>query len=67
MLQPTVTFLEINWMFQRQREKVGKRWTHHKIVRMSVQAERTEIRMAMVLTSINREGWGNGTSSELLR
>lgn len=31
------------------------------------QAERTEIGMGMVLTRINRERWGCGTSSELLR
>lgn len=36
MLQLAVTFLEIKWMSQRQQEKGGKRWTHHKIVRMSV-------------------------------
>lgn len=36
VLQLTVTFLDMNWVLQRQQEKVGKRWTHHKIVRMSV-------------------------------
>lgn len=47
---------------QRQQEKGGKRWTHHKIVRLSGRKDRNR-GMAVVVATIDREGWECGTSS----
>lgn len=62
-----MTFLEMNWVLQRQQEKVGKRWNTSQNSEDECQAERAETEVAMMLTSMNRERWGCGTSSELLR
>lgn len=54
-LQLAVTFLEMNWVLQRQQEKVGKRWNTSQNSEDECQAERAETEVAMMLTSMNRE------------